>query len=343
MKKRHLLIGFGLLALPVVLLCIVFQKQLAHTWKEVVSLTSNNPHEYRSRTLKRPVSFTNQMFLSPEDFAHRNKAPNGRSIKTSFNYDIWSFPVGPFLPYSMELLWWFSFSIDSSNSIWPDFSLPKLSFDDCYFSRVKDLRNRLVRYGPNWEPIDWDGTLVVPKENYPPHLVELFPEWPQSKMVEIELNPKVKLTLNSNILTVTNTGSDRVMLSKNSLHAFLNLIIDENGGIWFIEELDYHWGCMFYPGDLKPIDYRPKHVRNTLEKRQFEERRLLSQAEQMVGKRFRPVSPSDAIEPLESYIFELPRITRPDGIDAKLKCSVFFVILGENDKIIHIFETPCEK
>ncbi len=340
MKKRKILTGLGLLALPVVLLCIVFQKQLAHTWKEVVSLTSNNPHEYRSRTLKRPVTFTNQMFLSPEDYAARNNAPNGEYIRTGSNVKASVISVGirPFLPYSLQLELHVSCSVETEPVAWPTLAWPRVQLKIEYYVLLFDQRER-----------GWCGTeyfenqkLAIQRENIPEHLKNYFPEWPAAKPMEIEFNTKLKSTIHNDVITLTNTGKEPVQLSKGAYHSVMYFIIDENGGMWFIDQLDDPSWIQFRSetsiplGTLLNMSQRIRTVRKERKKEVVRE-----PGDDTTGPT--ESTPLNVIEPLASYEFPLPTVARPDKAKENLKCSLFFVILGENDKIIHIFETPCEK
>ncbi len=331
MKKRKLLIGFGLLALPVVLLCIVFQKQLAHTWKEVVSLTSNNPHEYRSRTLKRPVSFTNQMFLDTEEYIARNKAPNGEWIETRYdpNSTFLSSPRRIFSPYSMQLHWNFSIAVETRTD--GLFAIPTIQFEENYsLSGVyshqprKDSSAGVVLNLMGQE-------VMLPREKIPDDLRHFFRDWPAPQVLEIAINPNLKSTFNKGFITLTNTGKDTIKLSNNHCTAAC-LILDENGRLWFLDTVDskgvFLLGCREQTPSNDPVSNIEAET---------------SEDDQNPRRNGRTLIARKTFEPLESYTLELPTLSRPHGIDAKLKASVFFVIVGENDKIIHIFETPCEK
>ncbi len=153
---------------------------------------------------------------------------------------------------------------------------------------------------------------------------ELPKNWPEERSLEIELNPNLESWLEDGLVIVTNTGKETIQFSTLTEISTMWFIFDERGRLWYL-------------GDAGST------TENFIKRRDRVQAKISNLDDYNKYKKIMYEAQPSYIEPQESIPYFVPDDKDFPPKELKLKASIFFVILGENDKIIHIFETPCEK
>ncbi len=301
MKKRKILIGLGLLALPVVLFGIIFWERVEKTYHDFFTVPPSDPNEYHCKTLRRPIVFTNQMFLNEHWYRAYHFNPDGVVVSGSGVAKKWKSG----LPYTRT-----------------GKKIP----------HILRREDRMRPYVVNQDgmQIPFGETKVVYLDEYPnaeelliEELQYLPKDWPEEKSLEIELDPNIESLSVDGLLIVTNKGQQPIRFSTHYANPTMNFVFDDRGRLWSLGQAKIP-AYLAKEHSLMLRSWIPNEKQEEQDRKEFDELTPKS------------IAPQESIE----FVFQISHHLIKER---NLKASSFFVILGDNDKIIHIFETPCEK
>ncbi len=308
MRKHPLLFGFALLLSPVMLLSIIYFDRLEKEYREI--FPPDDPLAYRSKSLKCKVAFTNQMLTDPELFASYHYNPKGETRFEGCVGDNSGLPLRS--KANRRPLQDMPVCFGGDMRFWvlwepeqPDFS------DDAVEVRIDCI------------PIDNLGHArsCLPQ---PPKPDPTPKDWPVEQPLEIELNSKLRSTLQDGIVTIKNTSNEPIYLSNKFARPAVTFTFDEEGRLWHLEstltteQLNAIEGIDI----LENGTPSPKTIEKVLQDKQYA---------------------VTCIEPKKSIYFVLPVLSHHYKYMTKgHKLVQCIVLVGDNDKIIHVFERPCD-